>query len=396
MTALETSPKTIDFWTAQLAGPELHQLHTQLRQAGPIQPIQPIQFMGQAAYIIVGFEALRQAFQNGEIFPPETAYQMSTELVMGRTFISMPQEPHNVYRKLATPAFRQRAVANSDASVYGDIAHQLIDRIIADDEADLVESFTRPFPLLVISRMLGFKAETEQDLRRWSEALLAFTEHPEPALQASREISELLQPLIQARRAEPQDDVLSELCQAHVDGQRLSDEEIISHIRLLFPTGADTTWLALGNLLYAILCEAELWHKLQQQPSLRPQVIEEMLRWEPPTASIPRLSAGVDTHFQGVELPANSLVLFGIGAANRDPEAFEQPNVFDPMRDSSHKLTFGPGLRTCPGMHLARKEMGVALDVLLQRLPQLNLIDTEKAKPRGAVLRGPQALQARW
>jgi cytochrome P450 len=88
--------------------------------------------------------------------------------------------------------------------------------------------------------------------------------------------------------------------------------------------------------------------------------------------------------------------LFGIVAANRDPAVFEQPDLFNPLRDSSNKLTFGPGPRTCPGMHLARKELVVALEVLLERLPKLQLLDLDAAQPRGTVLRGPQALHVSW
>jgi cytochrome P450 len=387
------SDAELDFASAQLPGAQLHQVLASYRRAGPLQPIQ---FLGQPGLIITGFEALQQAFRDGAKFPPEPIYQMSTEPVMGRTFISMEQAEHNIYRKLTTPAFRSRAVAGQQDKLYADIANQLVDRFIDRGKADLVDSFTRPFPLLVISHMLGLTVTREADFRRWSQDLLSYLHHPESALKAASELGELLQNLIDQRRADPCDDVISELTLTELDGKRLSDEEIIAHIRLLFPTGADTTYLALGNLLYSLLSQGDWWQQLQKTPAMCPAAIEEMLRWEPPAASIPRLSAPRDTRFCGTNIAANSLVLFGIVAANRDPAVFEQPDLFNPLRDSSNKLTFGPGPRTCPGMHLARKELVVALEVLLERLPKLQLLDLDAAQPRGTVLRGPQALHVSW
>jgi cytochrome P450 len=190
-----------------------------------------------------------------------------------------------------------------------------------------------------------------------------------------------------------------------VDGRKLEDEEIHSHIRLLFPTGGETTHGALGNLLSAALRLPEIWDALRSQPSLAGAAVQESLRWETPIAVLPRLSAPTEHQFRGIRMPADSWVLFAMAAANRDPSVFPNPDRFDIARfepgpsnsapSINESLTFGRGVKACPGMHLARKNMEIALQVLLERLPSLELIDHDAALPRRTVLRCPAALRVR-
>jgi cytochrome P450 len=206
-------------------------------------------------------------------------------------------------------------------------------------------------------------------------------------------MTDYLLPIIAERRREPADDVVSALVVADADGHRLTDEEILAHVRLLFSAGASTTTDALGNLVYVLLSERARWEQLLAEPALRANAIEELLRWETPVAVLPRLSANKPVEFFGAGIPPATFCLFAIAAANRDPAVFEQPDRFDLGRDSSRKLlSFGPGPRLCPGMHLARRQLAVALDVLMERLPGLHLLDVDAAQPRGAILRGPPCL----
>jgi cytochrome P450 len=132
-----------------------------------------------------------------------------------------------------------------------------------------------------------------------------------------------------------------------------------------------------------------------EQPDLIPHAVEELLRWESPTPLIPRVSGSEPRSFLDTELPAGIPVLFGIGAANRDPEVFQDPDRFDLNRSSVRILTFGPGLRTCPGMYLARKELRIALEILIERCPCLRIENPEQSRPVGTILRGPTILQCR-
>jgi cytochrome P450 len=384
---------TADFAFDEMPGRELHDLLHAYRERGPLQPTR---FMGLPAFVISGYEALLDAFKDVERFPPHLMYRAGFEGTIGRTFISMEDpEPHRVYRKLATPMFRSRAIDRYEQAGLAALAHELVDELEGRDTFDLMADFVGRLPYLVISRLLGLPRDREQEFHRWALSLLRFQTDPAAAAKARAELTEFLAPVVEARRRVPQDDVISELVQATVEGRRLTDEEVHSHVRLLFPTGGETTHGSLGNLLYALLTHPGSWEALCADPSRVPRAVEEALRWESSVAVLPRLSASEPVEFQGVELPPDSWVLFGIAGANRDPAVFSDPDRFDLDRDPGDPLTFGRGVKSCPGMHLARRNLAVGLETLLSRLPGLELLDAQAAVPRRTVLRCPDALRVR-
>jgi cytochrome P450 len=390
---LPRSLDTVDFALDPMPGRELHDVLRAYRERGPVMPTR---FLGLPAFVITGYQALLAAFQNIEAFPPHRMYQTAFEPAIGKSFISMAdEEQHRLYRKLATPAFRSRAVASYEREGLAALAHELIDRLADRDPVDLVADFAARFPYLVITRLLGLPREREDEFHGWALSLLRFRDDPAQARRAGEELTRFLAPVVEARRLEPRNDVISELVHATVEGRTLQDDEIHSHVRLLFPTGGETTHGSLGNLLYALLTQEDAWDRVRDEPSLAPGAVDEALRWETPIAVLPRLSRSEPTAFEGVEIPPDSWVLFGIAGANRDPEVFEDPDRFDPRRDAQGALTFGRGVKSCPGMHLARRNLTVALQVLSERLPKLALLDPEKAEPRRSVLRGPEALWVR-
>ncbi|MFZ1831852.1 MAG: cytochrome P450, partial [Pseudomonadales bacterium] len=239
----------------------------------------------------------------------------------------------------------------------------------------------------------GIPFDREEEFREWARGFLEFRRNERYARECARQITAYLVPILGQRRRQPRDDVISGLILADADGHRLDDEEILANIRLLFAAGASTTTDAMGNLLHALLTVPGAWATLRTEPGLRSNAIEELLRWESPVAVLPRISATAPIEFAGVEIPPNTFCLFAIAAANRDPKVYVDANRFDLGRHSDNKLlSFGPGPRLCPGMHLARKQMAVALDVLVERLPRLQLVEPAAALPIGTVLRGPAAL----
>ena len=383
----------VDFALDEMPGDEMHRVLRAYREQNPVSETR---FLGLSAKLITGHPELFDAMMDTEGFPPHAMYKASFETAIGETFISM-EDPrnHRLYRKLVTPAFRSRAVANYEREGIASLAHELVDRLEDQKSFDLVEGFTTRFPYLVISRLLGLPKDREDDFQDWALGLLRFRDDPEAAQVAREELTTFLSPVVEARRREPRDDVISELLQIEIDGRKLSEEEIHSHIRLLFPTGGETTHGSLGNLLYAVLSDRSLWRTLCKDPTLAEAASEESLRWETPIAVLPRLSGERDAVFHGIDIPAHSWVLFAMAGANRDPRVFDRPDEFDLTRKSNESLTFGRGVKACPGMHLARKNMTVALQVLIERLPSLELIDTEAALPRQTVLRCPKALHVR-
>ncbi len=382
----------VDFALDPLPGPVLHRVLAEHRVQGPITPAR---FFGEPAWLIAQHAALVEALRDAERFPPPAMYRRSLEPVIGRSFISMDGAEHHRYRQLATPAFRSRAVERYERSELAALAHELVDAIDDSTDVDLVTAYSERLPYLVITRLLGMPRDREDEFHQWAIGLLRFAQDPANARRCVDELTRYLTPVVEARRREPREDVISELVHAEVDGRRLTDDEIHAHVRLLFPTGGETTHGALGNLLYALFTHEGLWEDLSRAPGAIPGAVEEALRWESSVAVLPRMSAPTPVTFHGVELPANSWVLFGLAAANRDPAVFTNPDRFDATRVCDDMLTFGPGHKSCPGMHLARKNLAVAVAVLIERFPRLHLIDLDDAEPRGVAPRGPLALRVR-
>ena len=206
-----------DFALDELAGDALHALLRAYRERGPVQPTR---FLGLPAVVVTTHAALLEALLDVERFPPTRMYEVSLEPAIGRSFISMPDpEPHRVYRKLATPAFRSRAVASYEREGLAVLADELCDALEGERELDLVAGFTARFPYLVISRLLGLPRDREDEFHRWALALLTMRDDPQRAREAAVELTAFLAPVVEARRREPRDDVVSELVQAEVEGR---------------------------------------------------------------------------------------------------------------------------------------------------------------------------------
>lgn len=216
--------------------------------------------------------------------------------------------------------------------------------------------------------------------------------NPERGLAASAALCDYFAPILEARRAEPKDDLISALAAAEIDGAKLEDEEIFSFLRLLLPAGVETTYRSLGSLLFALLSDPAQLEAIRADRSLLPQAIEEGVRWESPLLTITRVATR-DTELGGVQIPAGATVMPMLGAANRQDDRYPDPDTFDIFRKQKSNVGWGHGVHVCLGMHLARLEMRTAINLLLDRLPNLRL-DPDGGDPhiRGQVFRSPTAL----
>jgi len=216
---------------------------------------------------------------------------------------------------------------------------------------------------------------------------------PEQAIATSQEVKEYVGEILEDRRRAPRGDLISELAQAELDGEHLSDEEIFSFVRLLLPAGVETTYRSTGNLLMMLLSNPEQLDAVRADRALVPAAIEESLRYETPLLTITRLATR-DTDIDGVAVPAGSTVMLMLGAANREETRYPDPDTFDLRRaEPRPHISFGQGPHICLGMHLARMEMRVALSLLLDRLPALRLDpDADDPHIRGQVFRSPTAI----
>ncbi|MEM9176049.1 MAG: cytochrome P450 [Myxococcota bacterium] len=385
----------IDF--AMDAVPDLHAILSDLRER---HAVAPVRYHGSTAYLITRFADLRSAMADDEAFPSWAAYARHTEPVMGRTIQCMGGEEHRRNRRLVSAAFRPRLMTEFVEAFLTPVAHQLVDAMLSDQmgprgTADLVEAYTTRYAFTVITRLLDFPPTDFERLKRWGDGLIDFPWDPEGAQRASAEFTDYLRPIIEDRRAKPGEDLLSSLANVEVEGEQLTEEEIFSFLRLLFPAGADTTYRGLGSLFYAVLTHRDVWERVQAEPDCIPAVVQESLRWEGPTAMLPRF-APKDVRWAGVDIPGGSEVIFGITSANRDRTVFDAPDRFDPARKEREFLSFGHGAHFCLGSHLARREMEVSLRVLSERLPDLVFAEGAAPSIEGTVLRGPKTLPVRF
>jgi cytochrome P450 len=349
---------------------------------------------GQEVFFVYRHEDIAQVLRDGETFSSAHIIDLIMGPVMGEhIMLGMDDPQHRRYRGLVSTAFRQKVLAQWENELVVDVATELIDAFADRGHADLVREFNFPFPTQVISGILGLPREDYLQFQRWSTAILSFFTKLDEAVQASQEVKDYMAVILADRRREPREDLISELAHAELDGERLGDEEIFSFLRLLLPAGVETTYRASGNMLFSLLSNPQQLAAVRADRTLVPQAIEESLRLETPLLNITRL-ATKDTDISGVPVPAGSTVMLMLAAANRDETRYAEPDQYDIYRENPKPhISFGQGPHACLGTHLARMEMRVALNQLLDRLPNLHL-DPAGDDPhiRGQVFRSPTSL----
>jgi cytochrome P450 len=344
-------------------------------------------------FLVYRYDDVLEVLRDGETFSSAHIIELIMGEVMGKhIMVGMDDPGHRRYRALVSTAFRRGAQARWEAELIQPVASELIDRFAGRGRAELVREFTFPYPTKVTAGLLGLPSEDYRQFQRWSASILSVHSKREQAIAASAEVKEYLAGILSQRRREPRQDLISDLAQAELDGERLTDEEIFSFLRLLLPAGVETTYRSTGNLLFCLLKRPGQLQAVRADRSLVPQAIEEALRFETPLLYGTRLAVR-DTVLSGVPVPAGSTLVLMLGAANRDQTRWPDPDVFDIFRDPRVHISFGQGPHVCLGMHLARAEMRVALNLLLDCLPDLRL-DPDGGDPyiRGQVFRSPTSL----
>jgi cytochrome P450 len=367
------------------------------RRANPIQKLDSSLMPheeGQDVFFIYRHDDITQVLRDGESFSSAHIIDLIMGPIMGEhIMLGMDDPDHRRYRAIVSTAFRQKVLAQWEQELVVDVANELIDAFADCGSADLVREFNFPFPTKVISGILGLPREDYRRFQRWTTAILSFFTKLDEAIVASQEVKDYMAVILAERRREPREDLISELAQAELDGERLSDEEIFSFLRLLLPAGVETTYRATGNMLFSLLSNPDQLEAVRSDRELIPGAIEESLRLETPLLNITRL-ATKDAEIGGVPIPAGSTVMLMLAAANRDEIRYPDPDNYDILRESPKPhISFGHGPHACLGTHLARLEMRVALNLLLDRLPNLRLDpDGDDPHIRGQVFRSPTSL----
>lgn len=372
-----------------------------LRREGPVHPLLPgallgrpgvrLPFMPESMVLVVGYEAAVRVLRDGTTFS-SAGYERTIGQVMGPTILAMDGAAHAARRALLQPAFTRGALARVEREIVTPIVHRLLDRIAGRERVDLVPAFTFPFPVAVIAAMIGLPEAEHARFHRLAVELISVAFDPARGLAASRGLRELLAPHLEARRRAPRDDLLTRLVQARPEGEPLDEEEIFGFLRLLAPAGAETTYRSTSNLLFGLLTHPDQLAAVRADPRLVPAAVEEALRWECPITVIFR-TATRDAELGGLPAAAGTGLAVCLAAANRDPSRWEDPDRFDLRRVARPHAAFAAGPHTCLGLHLARMEMRVALQAVLERLPELRL-DPEAGDVHvtGLTFRSPLAL----
>jgi len=283
-----------------------------------------------------------------------------------------------------------------------EIAHELMDAALVERRIDLVAALTHPLPVIAIAEMLGIPARDRARFKVWSDAavkdlgvglLTAPTlERLDEQRAVIREMRTYFLPLVEERRREPREDLLSGLVAAETEGSRLSFDEMIQTLILLLVAGNETTTNLIGNAVLELLAHPAALDELRADRSLMPGAIEEVLRFSSPVQMDPRRAVRA-TEIHGVPVAENQFVISWIGSVNRDEEVFERPDVFDIRRQNNHHLAFGFGPHYCLGASLASLEAQVAVDALLDRTRSFRRTDdTPLPLHPSVVFRGVRAL----
>ena len=381
----------IDFATDPL--PNIQALTGDLREQGRFFPVMR---HGEKALLVTRFDDVSFAFGDEKDIPLSEGAKRFAEPAQGRSLFSMTGDEHRTHRALVSSAFTPSAIDRYERELMAPEAREALARLpLANGgKADLINGFAEMYGISVIVRILGLPVADDLRFKRWAHDLVSSSWALETAMKASREFEDYVIPIIHERRRGMAEDFLSRLARAEIDGKRLEDIDIVSFLRVLFPAGADTTFRQLGNLIVAMLTVPGLKRKLLADRGLIPQAIDEALRWEPAIGLYPRL-VPKDVEWRGAFIPANTFLLLSVTSANRDPRMFDAPEIFDLTRRTKKITTFGAGIHFCLGAVLARREMNVAVNAILDLYPNIELDEPENTSIAGATLRGPAELWVR-
>jgi cytochrome P450 len=344
---------------------------------------------------VLGYDEVLEVLRDAETYSSEVLAEIMAPVLDG-AMIAMDDPEHRAQRALVAPAFRPKLLARWRDDLVRKVVDDLLDEIVDVGHADLVRRLSFAFPVRVIARILGLPEGDVVRFQRWSIELISIFVRWDRGVAANEALRSYFAERTAERRREPRDDLISELVATEVDGRRLSDEDVFAFLRLLLPAGIETTYRSLGNTLFALLTHPDQLEEVVASPELRGPAIEETLRWETPLLMVPRRSVRA-TELAGVEIPAGAGVNVFLGSANHDERRYDEPERFDIHRPVAPIASFGSGPHACLGMHLARMEMKVALDAVLERLPHVRL-DPDAPSPRivGTAFRSPDSLPVRF
>jgi len=371
----------------------------------------PLYFHGPTqAWILSRYDDVRLALHDAAF--TTRSYAAQTEPLLGKTLVQLDGREHSLQRGLLTPSFSELSIRERFSDLISGAIDELTSAVRSRGQADLVNDVVVHLPVRIMAGLLGLPVDDRDRFRVWYTALiqaaLNLTRDPLVAAAgttARDELDAYLRPLIIARRQGPGRDLISTLATTTIDGDRLTDEQIIRFAMLMVFAGGETTEKGLATTLRNLLAHPDALAAVQQDRSLLPRAIAESFRYTAPTHMVPRQTSA-EVQVSGGILPAGAEVLCFLGSANRDERRFADPDRFDLHRPESDPkraftgaaahLAFGGGRHFCLGAVLSRFEIEVALGRIFDALPDVRLADDTPVPDVGLFLRGPATLNVRF
>ncbi|MBB5869697.1 cytochrome P450 [Allocatelliglobosispora scoriae] len=392
----------MDFSEAELtANP--HEVLTRLREAGPVHRFDLMP--GTDGWLITGYDDARRALTDprlsktamingrlgGGVFPAEIQRAISLHM------LNADPPDHTRLRRLVSAAFTARRMEGLRPRV-----QEITDALIADlagrETADIIDDFAFPLPFTVICELIGVPQVDRDNFRAWSNTLVGGATDPEQAFHAITSMTSYVRGLVELKRSEPDDALLSAMIDVTDSGDRLSEDELTSLVFLLLVAGHETTVNLIGNAMFLLLSRPDDAAALRADESLLPAAVEEFLRYESPVKTTTYRMTTEPVTVGDVTIPADAIVIVSLLSANHDSGTFADAEVFDPARvDAQQHIAFGYGIHYCLGAPLARLEGQIAVGSLLRAFPALapaEPLDELTWRP-GILLRGLNHLPVR-
>ncbi|MEV0294749.1 cytochrome P450 [Nocardia sp. NPDC050710] len=381
-----------------------HAVYRVLRRTGPIHRIR---LDGVLCWMVVDQEVAKQAFVepniSKKIGSPEGQAvlaknggvdQFNGAITDNMLFSDPPQ--HTRLRRLVTKAFAGRAIRDLGPRITT-IADDLLDEMSTRETVDLLDSYAFPLPIAVICELLGVPEDDKDAFRSWTAVVVNDSAPIEERTSAGISFFTYLNELIAVRTDNPGDDLLSELIVAKDDDDRLDQQELISMLLLLLAAGHETTVNLIGNAVLELLRDPEAAERLRVNPEAIPAYVEEILRYQGPVHLATARFTTAPITLGGRYIDAGEFIMISLGAVNRDPRRFSEPERIDAGRADNRHLAFGHGLHYCLGAALARMEATIALSRLLARIPEmsLNAAESELIWRKSLLIRGLATLPVR-
>ncbi|MFF8595568.1 cytochrome P450 [Streptomyces sp. NPDC015220] len=385
-------------WPAHdLAGVEFDPVLSELMEEGPVTRVELPDGDGWA-WLVTRMDDVRAVADDPRFGRAAVMDRPVTHFVPKRGAVGFLDPPdHTRLRRCVAPAFTARGVERVRENSRRVLDELVGDLVAAGPPADLTSAVLSPFPIAVICELMGVPPADRHGVRTWTQLILSSSHGADVSEQAEEEMGTYFAELVDARVDSTGEDVAS-LLGAAVGRREITLEEAVG-LAMLLQIGGEAVTNTSGQMFYILLTRPELARRLRADPSIRPQAVDELLRYIPHRNAVGLSRVALeDVEIKGVRIRAGDAVHVSYLAANRDPEVFPDPEVIDFSRAPNPHVAFGFGPHHCPGGRLARMESELLVDALLDRLPGLRLAVPPGQVPfrRGALIRGPEALPVTW